>query len=218
MKKLLFIILIALSFKALSAQRGGHFGGGHFGGEHFGGYRSNGYFSQPRITIHSAPIFRPSVPVAPRMAIREGYLPYAHRGINFYYRGGFFYDSYFNWFYPPIGFAIMTLPYGYYNFTYGGNPYYYYGGVYYIQNDGVCILSKSPYMRILTDLNLTYNDIMLYGALALANSELLGRLMHVNRLFNKIEAEGLQALRQSQLHQRCSYYHLEMECVPQRSS
>ena len=70
------------------------------------------------------------------------------------------------------------------------------GGVYYVQNDGVCILSKSPYMRILTDLNLTYNDIMLYGALALANSELLGRLMHVNRLFNKIEAEGLQALRQ----------------------
>jgi len=135
MKKLLFIILIALSFKALSAQRGGHFGGGHFGGEHFGGYRSNGYFSQPRITIHSAPIFKPSLPVAPRMAIREGYLPYAHRGINFYYRGGFFYDSYFNWFYPPIGFAIMTLPYGYYNFTYGGNPYYYYGGVYYIQNN-----------------------------------------------------------------------------------
>ena len=89
------------------------------------------------------------------------------------------------------------------------------GGVYYVQNDGVCILSKSPYMRILTDLNLTYNDIMLYGALALANSELLGRLMHVNRLFNKIEAEGLQALRQSQLLN--GYRNLEMKLVPQSS-
>ena len=51
-------------------------------------------------------------------------------------------------------------------------------------------------MSSLTDLNLTYDDILVYVARALANSELLGRLMHVDLLFNKIEAEGLQALRQ----------------------
>jgi len=128
MKKLLVIVLIMLSFQALSAQRGG------FRGFRGGGFRG-GYTSQPRITVSSAPAFRSSVAIAPRMVVREGYLPYAHRGVNFYYRGGFFYDAYFNWFYPPIGFALGVLPMGYYSFMYGGFPYYYYGGVYYVQNN-----------------------------------------------------------------------------------
>ena len=80
-----------------------------------------------------------------------------------------------------------------------------------------CILcsSESIYMSSLTDLNLTYDDILVYVARALANSELLGRLMHVDLLFNKIEAEGLQALRQSQLLN--GYRNLEMKLVPQSS-
>jgi hypothetical protein len=149
MKKVLVVLITILSTQAISAQRGGHFGGGsHFAGQGFSSQRFRGhtYISQgPRITGTITPnIVRQStiVSVEPRHNFfsrgifgRHEYVPYVHRGVNFYYNRGFFYDSYYNWFYPPIGFALMSLPFGYYNFTYGGNPYYYYGGVYYIQNN-----------------------------------------------------------------------------------
>ena len=133
MKKILLLALTLMLLTVSFSQRGGR-GGGHFGGGFGGGYsRSMTYVSQPRISVQSVPM-RQSVMVAPRVAIHQGYLPYVHRGVNFYYRGGFFYDPYFNWFYPTIGFALGILPTGYYSFMYDGFPYYYYGGVYYTQN------------------------------------------------------------------------------------
>lgn len=152
MKKLLIIFLTSLAIQTIGAQRGGHFSGGGMrgGGERFNGGISHREFTQaPRVSAPSVTYNTMRQPTTvtmerhnsqPLNIFRGGffghraYIPYAHRGVNFYYNRGFFYDSYYNWMYPPIGFALMALPYGYYNFTYGGNPYYYYGGVYYVQN------------------------------------------------------------------------------------
>ena len=133
MKKILLLVLTVMLLTASFSQRGGRGGGGHFGG----GFRSMSY-SQPRISVQQqVPMRQSMVTVAPRHNFfsREAYVPYAHRGVSFYYSRGFYYDNYYNWFYPPIGFALGVLPMGYYSFMWSGMPYYYYGGVYYIQNN-----------------------------------------------------------------------------------
>ena len=90
------------------------------------------------------------------------------------------------------------------------------GGVRYVQTDGMCISSESIHLSSLTDLNLTHNDIMVYGARALANSEFLGRLMHVDLSSNKIDEVGLQALLQSKLLN--GYNDLKMDIKHRRTS
>ena len=125
---LLSIFIVCTSF----TQRGGR-GGGHFGG----GYRSMGYSSQPRIPMVATQHINTAVQstvVRRGFFSRETYIPYSHRGVNFFYSRGYFYDPYYNWFYPPIGFALGVLPMGYYSFMNGGFPYFYFGGVYYMQN------------------------------------------------------------------------------------
>jgi hypothetical protein len=131
MKKTLLLALTLMLLTVSFSQRGGH-GGGHFGGF------SRSFASQPRIPMVATPHVNTTVQAnvfRRGFFSREAYIPYSHRGVSFFYNRGYFYDPYYNWFYPPIGFALGVLPIGYYSFMWSGMPYYYFGGVYYIQNN-----------------------------------------------------------------------------------
>jgi hypothetical protein len=68
--------------------------------------------------------------------------PGFHHGFpGYHYHGGPWYYGSAGWygpwpgdyygFYPPIGFSISILPFGFSTYWWGDVPYYYYGGVYY---------------------------------------------------------------------------------------
>ncbi|WP_211092648.1 DUF6515 family protein [Chitinophaga varians] len=115
------------------AQRHGG-GGGHFGGGggHFGGgarmsapnFGSRSNFSAPRTM---APVNR---------GFYHGYRgPVYHGGV--YYSHGWYgpgyrrYYRYRPYYFPPIGFYVSTLPYGYFALGPQFGPIYYSGGTYY---------------------------------------------------------------------------------------
>ncbi|WP_143307562.1 DUF6515 family protein [Chitinophaga vietnamensis] len=154
MKNRTYILLVLIGLLSTCtagityAQRGHGGGGGHFGGgggSHFGGSR---VMSAPRTSVMSAP--RVSSPRISSNRIVRGdnyaggsrviasgtrYYPggYYH---GRYYGGGYYYRHpwyrpYYHFFYPPIGFYVSVLPYGYFTLGPAFGPMYYYQGTYY---------------------------------------------------------------------------------------
>ncbi|PSL47186.1 hypothetical protein CLV51_10231 [Chitinophaga niastensis] len=128
-------LLITATVDNAYAQRGGHGGGGHFGGGG-GSHFSGGRISAPRASsprISSSP--RVSAPVNRGYYHGSGYYRGSYGRI--YHGGGFFhpwrrpYYYRYNPFFPPLGFYVSTLPFGYYSLGASFGPMYYYGGTYY---------------------------------------------------------------------------------------
>ncbi|WP_147243454.1 DUF6515 family protein [Chitinophaga flava] len=111
------------------AQR--HGGGGHMGGMGGGHMMSAPHFSAPRSNFSSP---RAVAPV--NRGFYRGYRgPVYHGGV--YYSHGWYgpgyrrYYRYHPYFFPPIGFYVSTLPYGYFALGAGFGPIYYSNGIYY---------------------------------------------------------------------------------------
>ncbi len=142
-------VLSTCTVVTAEAQRGhGGGGGGHFGGGFGGGGRvmSSPHFanSSPRVNS-SAPRFnrapnsgfshnfagpRSTVVVHNRVSFGGGY-PGRYR----YHGYGF--RPYWRYYYPPFGFYVSALPFGYFSLGLGypWGPMYYYGGTYYQPTD-----------------------------------------------------------------------------------
>ncbi|MBC9934842.1 DUF6515 family protein [Chitinophaga qingshengii] len=116
---------------------GGHFGGG--GGGHFGGAprMSAPSMSAPRVSVPRSSFNAPQRVAPVNRGFYRGYHgPVYHGGV--YYSHGWYgrgYRRYYRpFYYPPLGFYISTLPYGYFALGPQFGPVYYSGGVYYESN------------------------------------------------------------------------------------
>lgn len=138
------------------AQRGHGGGGGHFGGGgggHFGGggFHSSSrvmsapasHYSSPRINpgssgriVRGGPAFGGSGHIGggSRTVIVHGG-GWVHGGYPGYYRYHHGWRPYYGYYYPPLGFYVSALPFGYFTLGAAFGPMYYYGGSYYAPVD-----------------------------------------------------------------------------------
>lgn len=78
-----------------------------------------------------------------------------HRGMNYYYSGGFFYQPFNNYFQviiAPVGIRTFGLPWGYRRWNIGRTRYYYFGGTYYRNINNYYEVVEAPLGSILPEL------------------------------------------------------------------
>jgi Family of unknown function (DUF6515) len=179
MKQILFIAMCLFALSSYG-QRFNHFGGGSFHTQSFRAPEThytpefhNSFRNETRVQPQ---VFRPN-PVRPQVAqtihATPQFVPrrdadfdrfrmeYRFNHRRFYYYSGFYYDRWYRPCFPPIGFYITTLPFGYWSFTLGGFPYYYYGGVFYQNyNDGYQVVDP-PVGAVVPTLPEGYKTIVL---------------------------------------------------------
>jgi hypothetical protein len=158
MKKIVNLFLALLIISSLNAQRnnnGSHYSAPHYNAPHYEASHynntqrtyNNGYNGQHTYNNGQHNYGNRDV-VVNRHMMRV----ISHRGVsvrianaNCFFYHGLYYNSYYSLIYPPFGFLVGGLPYGYWAFFYNGYPYYYYSGIYYDQtSDGNYEVVKPP--------------------------------------------------------------------------
>ncbi|WP_291909928.1 DUF6515 family protein [Chitinophaga sp. CB10] len=129
MKNRIFGLLVLTGILSTCTLHSAYAQRGHYGGRINVAPR----YSAPRVYSAPSPRYYRSYPgPGPRVIVHGGIT--INRGYPgyYYYRG---YRPYYRYYYPPVGFYVNTLPYGYFSLGAAFGPVYYYGGTYYSRSD-----------------------------------------------------------------------------------
>ncbi|CAL1520459.1 hypothetical protein MMC2321_04224 [Chitinophaga sp. MM2321] len=156
-------LLCTTTAKSTYAQRG--HGGGGGGGSRV--HMSAPHFSAPRSV--SRGFSSPHTPaVMNRGYYSHSYRPPVYHSGGYYrrpwYRPGYRHFYGYNPFFPPLGFYVSTLPYGYFTLGAAFGPMYYYGGTYYeSDNDNGYKVVEPPMDAAVPDLPDGAQEIQVNG-------------------------------------------------------
>ncbi|MBV7532971.1 DUF6515 family protein [Chitinophaga sp. sic0106] len=129
MKQRIFGLLVLTGILSTCTLHSAYAQRGHYGGRINAGPR----YSTPRVYSAPGPRYIRTVPgPGPRVVVHGGIT--VNRGYPgyYHYRG---YRPYYRYYYPPVGFYVNTLPYGYFSLGTAFGPVYYYGGTYYSRSN-----------------------------------------------------------------------------------